>query len=173
MSAQGNYRAATAADMGKIYSRNVAQQLLYVSKFPQKSVKENQYAEPLLAVANIPDFEDNQNPEDPQKWSKEINGKKPRGWALDLLKTIQDSDVLKRSSESIMGSSFGELEPGGQPDSIPTIGPESLPIKKKEKSKKEALLVTAENVESQNYRFTVASVSRKVIVLHVQVKMPL
>ena len=58
LSARGNYRAITAADMGKIYSRNVARQQLYVSKFPQKSVKENQYAEPLLAVANIPDFEE-------------------------------------------------------------------------------------------------------------------
>ena len=41
LSAQENYRAIAAADMGEIYSRNVAQQQLYVSKFPQKSVKEN------------------------------------------------------------------------------------------------------------------------------------
>ena len=36
LSARGNYRAITAADMGGIYSRNVAQQQLYVSKFPKK-----------------------------------------------------------------------------------------------------------------------------------------
>ena len=35
LSVQGNYRAITAADMGKIYSRNIAQQQLHVSKFSQ------------------------------------------------------------------------------------------------------------------------------------------
>ena len=36
LSAQGNYRSATAQDMGKIYSRNIAQQQPFVSKFAQK-----------------------------------------------------------------------------------------------------------------------------------------
>merc|ERR1712112_708539 len=78
LSAQWNYRAITAADMGKIYSRNIAQQQLYVSKFSQKAVKENQNAEPALAVANVPDFEEVKNPEDSNAWSKEVDGEKPR-----------------------------------------------------------------------------------------------
>ena len=105
LSAQGNYRAITAADMGKIYSRNIAQQQLYVSKFSQKAVKENQNAEPALAVANVPDFEEVKNPEDSNAWSKEVSGEKPRGWDLALLKSRQESDVLKRSSDTISGFS--------------------------------------------------------------------
>ena len=73
--AQGNYRAITAADMGKIHSRNIAQQQLYVSKFSQKAVKENQNVEPALAVANVPDFEEIKNPEDSKVRSKGSTGK--------------------------------------------------------------------------------------------------
>ena len=114
---------------GEIYSRNVAQQQLYVSKPPQKSVKENQYAEPLLAVANIPGFEEAKIRKILKNRGEEVNGK-TREWALDLLKTRQDSDVLKRSSGIIREASFEKLDPGGQPDSSPTIGPESPPSKK-------------------------------------------
>ena len=56
LSAQGNYRAVTASDMGEIYSRNIDQQQLHVSKFAQKSVHENQNTEPALAVEKVPDF---------------------------------------------------------------------------------------------------------------------
>merc|ERR1712112_553297 len=164
--AQGNYRAIAAADMGKIYSRNIAQQQLYVSKFSQKAVKENQNVEPALAVAKVPDFEEIKNPEDSKAWSKETNGKKPREWALELLKSRQESDVLKRSSETLREASIETLDPDGQPDSAPTIGPEPTQAKKKEKSSKEVLLVTAENIESMNFRFTVETVSRKIIILH-------
>ena len=58
--------------------------------------------------------------------SKEANGEKPRGWALELLKSRQESDVLKRDSESLREESFETSGPGGQPDSIPTTAPEPL-----------------------------------------------
>ena len=58
------------------------------------------------------------------------------------------------------------MDPDGQPDSTPTIGLEPTQVKKKEKSKKEVLLVTAENIESMNFRFTVETVSQKIIILH-------
>ena len=70
----------------------------------------------------------------------------------------------KRSSEFLTGASFGKLEPDGHPESAPTIDPEPHNSKRK-KSRKEALLVTAENIESQNYRFTLETASRKVIEL--------
>ena len=38
---QGNYRAATAQDMAKVYSRNLEQQKLPVCAFAQKSVNNN------------------------------------------------------------------------------------------------------------------------------------
>ena len=76
MSDQGNYRAITAADMGEMYSRNVAQQQLYVSKFPPENrLKEIKNAEHLLAVDNIPGFEETEIKKIPKKWSKEVNGK--------------------------------------------------------------------------------------------------
>ena len=106
------------------------------------------------------------NPEDSNAWSKEANGKKPREWALELLKSRQESDVLKRSSETLREASIETLDPDGQRDSTPTIGPEPTQAKKKEKSSKEVLLVTAENIESMNFRFTAETVSRKIIILH-------
>ena len=44
---QGNYRAATAHDMGKAYSRNSAQRQNFVSKLAQKAPRENPTAESL------------------------------------------------------------------------------------------------------------------------------
>ena len=54
LAAQGNYREGTARDMGKVYSRNLAQQQLFVSKFAQKSFSENRNAEGR--EIDIPDF---------------------------------------------------------------------------------------------------------------------
>ena len=49
-------------------------------------------------------------------------------------------------------ASFETMEPDGQPDSIPTIGLEPTQAeRKKEKSKKEVLLVTAE--KHRKYEF--------------------
>ena len=133
LSAQWNYRAITAADMGKIYPRNIAQQQLYVSKFSQKAVRENQNAEPALAVANVPGFEEVKNPDDSNARNKEADGEKPRDWALELLKSRQESDVLKRSSETLREASIETFDPDGQRDSTPTIVPEPTQAKKKER----------------------------------------
>ena len=106
------------------------------------------------------------NQEDSQKWGKEVNGEKPMEWALELLKTRQNSDVLKRSIDPLREASFGKLE-DGQPDDTPTIDPEPLPAKKKAASKKGILLVTAENIENPDFRFTAGSASQAEIALHI------
>ena len=54
LASQGNYREVTAQDMGKVYSRNLAQKQLFGSKFAQKSFSENQNAEGRKI--DIPDF---------------------------------------------------------------------------------------------------------------------
>ena len=46
--------AATSQDMGKVYSRNLAQRQIFVSKFAQKSFSENQNTE---GISNdLPEF---------------------------------------------------------------------------------------------------------------------
>ena len=82
LSVQGNYRAATAQEMGKIYSRNIANQQLFVSKYAQKTVKENQNAE--ILPPDLPDFKEVSRG-DNALLTKEVQGGKPLDWALDLL----------------------------------------------------------------------------------------
>ena len=72
LSVQGNYRAATAQDMRKIYSRNIAQQQLFASKFARKSVKENQNAE-FLPI-DLPAFGELQNQGDSSKLAADVRG---------------------------------------------------------------------------------------------------
>ena len=49
-----NYRAVTAHDMGKVYSRNPAQRKIFVSKSALKASEENQAAETL--ITDLPEF---------------------------------------------------------------------------------------------------------------------
>ena len=82
LEAQGNYRAVTAQDMGKVYSRNFAQRQIFVSKFAQKSFSENTNADGF--PSDIPEF-----PGKVQGYGDTINlevhGEKPLGWALSIL----------------------------------------------------------------------------------------
>ena len=54
LATQGNYRAATAQDMGKVYSRNFAQERFFSRNWPRKRSKKNQSAEFL--VTDKPEF---------------------------------------------------------------------------------------------------------------------
>ena len=54
LAVRGNYRALSAPDMEKTYSRNLAQRLISVSNFAQKSFKGNQNAQGT--PPNILDF---------------------------------------------------------------------------------------------------------------------
>ena len=68
---------------------------------------------------------------------------------------------------SLAWSAFEKLEAtDGQPESDLAITQVIPPVEKKEKAKKEALLSTAENIESLNYRFAVDAISRKLAQLH-------
>ena len=97
---------------------------------------------------------------------------KPKGWALELLK--QDkirtfskeavSALRKLLSKTRTGWSAGFHSDNRSGTHPPTPTHPHHPIK--EKPKKEALFVTAENIESQNYRFTLEIVSQEVIELH-------
>ena len=112
-----------------------------------------------MAVANAPVFADT------QIRKIDVNGKKTNGMGSRFIKNKTKQDVLKRSSESLREASFEKPDPCGQPDPAPAIEPEPLPIKKKARSKKEILLLTAENIENQDFRFTVGSVSQAEIIL--------
>ena len=54
LSARGNYRDATARDMGEVYSRNLAQRQIFVSEFRQGTFCEDTNAE--YSTNDIPDF---------------------------------------------------------------------------------------------------------------------
>ena len=51
---QGNCRAAAAQNMGKVYSRNLAQRGIFVSKLAPKAPKANQTTE--SSTTDIPEF---------------------------------------------------------------------------------------------------------------------
>ena len=51
---QGNCRAAAAQNMGKVYSRNLAQRGIFASKFAREASWENQTTEPL--TTELPEF---------------------------------------------------------------------------------------------------------------------
>ena len=58
LAARGNYRAATAQDMGEVYSRILAQQQqIFLSRFAQKTFNENPNAE--CSPNDLPGFSEN------------------------------------------------------------------------------------------------------------------
>ena len=57
-------------------------------------------------------------------------------------------------------------EPDGQVENIPTVSQETPLVEKKEKRKKEVSLVTAENIENLNSRFTIDTLTKDVNLLH-------
>ena len=94
LAAQGNYRAATAQDMEKVYSRNLAQQQIPVSKLAQKSFSENTNADGL--PNDIPEFSEKvQGGGD--TINLEVHGEKPLGWDLSILQKREQLDVPKRA----------------------------------------------------------------------------
>ena len=157
MPAQGNYRAATAQEMGEIYSRNIAQQQI-LSQNTHKAVKENENAEFL--PAGRPDFKELAHQGDSTLISSEVHGGKPMDWALEMLKIREQSDVLKRNGEALRGS-FVESPrvPGGQMEQNLAISQEVILPEKKEKEKKEAFLSRAEDLECLNFRFATDSLT--------------
>ena len=135
LSVHGNYRAITAQDMGKVYSRNTSQKQLSASKYSQKAVKENQAAEGLSA--NVPDFNEISQGDSAASVS-DVRGGKPMDWAIAILKKREQAHVLQMGGKLLRGS-FAEClkEPDGQIGPDLTISQEViLPEKKEKRTKK-------------------------------------
>ena len=82
LEAQGNSRAATAQNMGKVYARNPAQQQIFFSKFAQKITKGGKKADSL--PIDLPEFSEICQG-DGASINKEVRGKKPTDWAMSVL----------------------------------------------------------------------------------------
>ena len=81
---QGNYRAATAQDVDKVYSRNLAQRQIFVSKFAQKDPQGGKDAESIEEgpSAFLGECLLGKTPS-----AAEFNGLKPADWPLAILES--------------------------------------------------------------------------------------
>ena len=91
LEARGNYRAATAQDMGKVYSRNLAQQQIFVSKLDQGIPKGNKNGDSL--PIDLPEFSEISQG-DGTSINKEFRGKNHDDWDMSVLKDREHLDVL-------------------------------------------------------------------------------
>ena len=157
LSVRGNYRAVAAQEMGKIYSRNLPQHRLFVSKYAQKTANGNQNAE--FPPPDTPGFEELPQG-DSSLISAEVLGKQPGGWAIDVLKLREQTDVARRIGAVLRESSVGSLrETDGQIGPDLTISQELGLPEKQEKKSKEAGVVRAEDSGCLNFRFTTDSLT--------------
>ena len=82
LAAQGNYRAATAQDMGKVYSRNFDQKQIFVAEFPRGTSSENTNAE--WPPIDLPEFSETIQGGG-ASLNQEVKGGKPTDWDLSIL----------------------------------------------------------------------------------------
>ena len=102
---QGNYRAVDAQDMDKVYSRNIAKQQLFASKFAQSAFQENKIAEP---IAGGPPVFSEEKFTGETSLDTEFHGLKQADRALNILKKMESSGVLKKDRMAARSSS-GEI----------------------------------------------------------------
>ena len=81
---QGNYRAVAAQDMAKVYSRNLANRQIFVTRLARGALKENRTSD-SLATGTPGISEENQIVT--KSTNAEILGKKPSGRAIAILKS--------------------------------------------------------------------------------------
>ena len=79
----GNYRAATAQDMVKVYSANLSHREIFVLTFAQNAFQENKSAESIEDAASV--FSVGQPP-GKTPLGTEFQGLKPADWAMAILK---------------------------------------------------------------------------------------
>ena len=83
--------------MGKVYSRNIVQQQVFVPKYAQKSAKGNQNAEGLST--DVPDSKEIPHGGNAALVS-EVQGGKPTDWALAILKKSENKRTFSKGAEN-------------------------------------------------------------------------
>ena len=110
--------------MGKVYSRNLAQRRIFVSKFAHGISDENENAYPSQSTYR--NFR--KQVRGGASLGKEVQGKQPSDWALSFLEEREQLDVPKKGRSISRGSFLGKTVPVGQSESGPLVSQESRMI---------------------------------------------
>ena len=142
---QGNYRAAAAQDVGKVYSRNFARRQRRGEKFAQKALRGYKDAE---SVADDPSVFLDGCLLGKNTFGRGIPGSKSGRLPPLYVKKREAPDVLKKHRAALRGS-FGEiLSHNGQLDRSQLTSPPP----KKTRCGKEIRLLRSLEIECLNYR---------------------
>ena len=164
LAAQGNYRAATAQDMGKVYSRNLAQpQQIFVSKFDPKIPMGDSNADSL--TIDLPEFSAISQG-DGTSLIKEVQGGRPADWAMYLSKDREQIDVLKKGRTILREAFLGNAIPGGQNENGRIVSQRSIAHVEKPRKQNEIIRMRSEDIECRNLCFPTSSLTEGESALH-------